>query len=306
MSTVRVYYSREDQDYDNYTLWYMPGRHMGDPNLLFPENTYEDFYHEAPRSEIEFTSEGSFGYADIDLNGAKYCDFFIRRKDFLTNYNAEDCEGNTVPCGAVCGLCLESGYKFTLTENMYDVVYVKEDKPYLYRDTFFQAIVAQKITPIGNNSNNVSDDLLHDTVEHGEQGEDLLWSHYKIFNTYKNSTTIEIPQSVQDNVATMMTLDMDSTMSYLMLYLCGKTYTIGEDMQLSIDADALAVEKADALQMIDKAIANSLYKLGEVPADFDEDAFLADTATYKAGKSEVLGPTVDYLKELLTTRPNLV
>ena len=77
-------------------------------------------------------------------------------------------------------------------------------------------------------------------------------------------------------------------------------------MQLSIDADALNVEKADALQMVDKAIANCLYKLGEVPADFDEDAFQADVAAYKATKSDVLANTVDYLEELLTTRPNLV
>ena len=95
-------------------------------------------------------------------------------------------------------------------------------------------------------------------------------------------------------------------MTTIMVYLCGKTYTIGEDMQLSIDADALAEQKADALQVIDKAIANCLYKLNEVPADFDEDAFLADVDTYKASKSEVLANTVDYLKECLTTRPNLV
>jgi isopentenyldiphosphate isomerase len=91
-----------------------------------------------------------------------------------------------------------------------------------------------------------------------------------------------------------------------MLNLCGKTYTIGEDMQLSIDADALSAEKADALQMVDKAIANCLYKLGEVPADFDEADFLADFDTYKASKSDVLENTIDYLKELLETRPNLV
>ena len=49
MATVRVYYSREDQDYDNYNLWYMPGRHMGNPDLLDPDHTYQNEYGEAPR-----------------------------------------------------------------------------------------------------------------------------------------------------------------------------------------------------------------------------------------------------------------
>lgn len=304
MATVRIYYSREDQDYDNYSLWYMPGRHVGDADLLVPDHTYEGTYHEAPRVEVQFTSEGSFGYADVDMNGSKYCDIFIRRKDYLTNYNAEDCEGSTVPCGPLCGLCLETGYKFTLSENYYENVYIKEDKPYLYKDSFFQAVVPQIITLTGDDSSVDSDDILHESVEHGEEGEGWWWTHYKIFNTYKNSTTLEIPQSVLDQILEQE--DMDTIMTILMVYLCGKTYDIGEGMQLSIDADAMAVEKADALQMVDKAIANCLYKLGEVPADFDEDAFLADVSTYKDGKTEVLGPTVDYLEELLGTRPNLV
>ena len=85
-----------------------------------------------------------------------------------------------------------------------------------------------------------------------------------------------------------------------MLYLLNKSYTVGEnDMNLSIDADALAIEKADAKQTLEKAIANCLYKLGEDVAAFDEDAFLADVDAYKATKNEVHEVVIDYLKESL-------
>ena len=67
-------------------------------------------------------------------------------------------------------------------------------------------------------------------------------------------------------------------------------------MDLSLDNDALQVEKDDAKQMLEKAVANSLYKLGEDIADFDEDAFLADVDAYKATKASTLDLTIDYLK----------
>ena len=70
-------------------------------------------------------------------------------------------------------------------------------------------------------------------------------------------------------------------------------------MDLSIDADALNAEKEDAKQMLEKAIANCLYKLGEVIADFDEDAFLADVDAYKATKASTLEATIDYLERFI-------
>jgi len=298
MSTVRIYYSREDQDYDNYNLWYMPGRHMGNPDLLDPDHTYQNLYNEAPRIKKDFTVSGNYGYVDVDLNGANNCDFYIRRKDFLYDLD----ENVTYDPESIFWM---TGFIYSIQENLYDDVYVKENKPYLYKDSFFQAISPMAITLSGDDSYTDTDDILHeDGREHGEEGEGWWWTHYKIFNTHENSTTIEIPQSVLNQI--LENENMDTIMTILMLNLCGKTYTIGEDMQLSIDADALSAEKADALQMVDKAIANCLYKVGEVPADFDEDAFIADFDTYKAGKSEVLENTVDYLKELLETRPNLV
>ena len=92
---------------------------------------------------------------------------------------------------------------------------------------------------------------------------------------------------------------------YSMLYLLGNTYTIGENMDLSIDAAALAVEKADALQVCEKAIANCLYKLGEDIDAFDDTAFLADVDAYKATKDVSFGATIDYLKAQLDIQATL-
>jgi hypothetical protein len=76
-------------------------------------------------------------------------------------------------------------------------------------------------------------------------------------------------------------------------------------MDLSIDASALAVEKADALQVCEKAVANTLYKLGENIDAFDDAAFLADVDAYKATKDIALTATVDYLKQQLDIRTTL-
>ena len=73
----------------------------------------------------------------------------------------------------------------------------------------------------------------------------------------------------------------------------------------SIDASALAVEKADALQVCEKAVANTLYKLGENIDAFDDAAFLADVDAYKATKDIALTATVDYLKQQLDIRTTL-
>ena len=58
-------------------------------------------------------------------------------------------------------------------------------------------------------------------------------------------------------------------------------------MDLSISTDALNAEKADALQMLEKAVANSLYKLGEDIDAFDEAAFFNDVDGYKAYKRAI-------------------
>ena len=303
MATVRIHYKRSDENYDDYQLYYMPGEHQGDKDLLFPDNDTDGEFHEFPRTGLDFTVEGDLGYVDLDFNGSKVADVYIRRKDFGIEYGKELC--GSFCTEPLCGFCGETGYKYIVSETYYSEVFIKENSEYLFTDNTYSAIAPQKI--VLQYSEEVSDDeeTLHDTVEHGDPGVDteLHYTYAKIYNTYRKSTTIQIPQETLD---LEVGHDMDLISTVLMLYLCGNTYDIGESMDLSIDADALAVEKADALQMVDKAIANCLYKLGEVPADFDEDAFQADVAAYKATKSDVLANTVDYLEELLTTRPNLV
>lgn len=304
MATVRIYYSREDQNYDDYYLYYMPGIHFGNKDLLFPDNDYAEGMAESPRASLNFVVDGNLAYVDLDLNGAKVCDIYIRRKDFGIEYNGELCASNNIPHDPLCNLCLETGYKYTISENLYSSVYIKEQLPYLYTDATFNYIAPQRLTLTGTSTTVDTAEPLHEVVEHGESGLDYRWKYVKIYYTYKNATTIAIPQETLNNEIRDLGIDYSSIQ--LMLYLIGNTYTIGENMQLSIDADALAVEKADALQTVDKGIANCLYKLGEVPADFDEEAFLDDVAGYKAGKTDSLKPTVDYLEELLNTRPNLV
>ena len=67
-------------------------------------------------------------------------------------------------------------------------------------------------------------------------------------------------------------------------------------MDLSLSAEALQEQKDDAKQMLEYAIANSLYKIGEDVDDFDENAFLADVTGFKAGKDISFNQTIDYLK----------
>ena len=67
-------------------------------------------------------------------------------------------------------------------------------------------------------------------------------------------------------------------------------------MDLSLSAEALQEQKDDAKQMLESAIANSLYKIGEDVDDFDEAAFLADVTAFKAGKDISFNQTIDYLK----------
>ena len=70
---------------------------------------------------------------------------------------------------------------------------------------------------------------------------------------------------------------------------------------------ALNAEKADALQIVEKQIANAIFQIGDVPADFDETAFLnADVDGYKAKKDASLSNTIDYLKKRLDARANLI
>ena len=139
----------------------------------------------------------------------------------------------------------------------------------------------------------------------GVTSEDALTERIEIYQDYNNKFTVDIPAN-ENNIETHLEMGVANYDDLVLLYLEGKTYNVGENMDLSIDSDALNAEKADALQIVEKQIANAIFQIGDVPADFDETAFLADVDGYKATKDASLSNTIDYLKKRLDARANLI
>lgn len=284
MATVTVYYSREDQDYDGYNLYLIPGR-MNARGQLFPDVDISDYYSDHPRTKYDFSTSGDLGYVTIDTNTAKSFAFYIKRKDFYSDYSGDLCNCNNTP-NYECYYCKISGDIWNVDARFSSTVYVKPNSSYIYKDDTYTDIDMQAVLMFSNDdqiSNYVKPNVVH------------------LYNNFEDYEVINIPEG-DNNYDTFHEVSVDHPDELVLLYLEGKTYTIGENVNLSIDSSALDVEKADALQVIDKAIANSLYQLGEVIADFDETAFLADVDGYKATKDISLSGTVDYLKARLDAR----
>ena len=284
MATVTVYYSREDQDYDGYNLYLIPGR-MNARGQLFPDVDISDYYSDHPRIKYDFSTSGDLGYVTIDTNTAKSFAFYIKRKDFYSDYSGDLCNCNNTP-NYECYYCKISGDIWNVDARFSSTVYVKPNSSYIYKDNTYTDIDMQAVLMFSNDdqiSNYVKPNVVH------------------LYNNFEDYEVINIPEG-DNNYDTFHEVSVDHPDELVLLYLEGKTYTIGENVNLSIDSSALDVEKADALQVIDKAIANSLYQLGEVIADFDETAFLADVDGYKATKDISLSGTVDYLKARLDAR----
>ena len=284
MATVTVYYSREDQDYDGYNLYLIPGR-MNARGQLFPDVDLSDYYSDHPRTKYDFSTSGDLGYVTIDTNTAKSFAFYIKRKDFYSDYSGDLCNCNNTP-NYECYYCKISGDIWNVDARFSSTVYVKPNSSYIYKDNTYTDIDMQAVLMFSNDdqiSNYVKPNVVH------------------LYNNFEDYEVINIPEG-DNNYDTFHEVSVDHPDELVLLYLEGKTYTIGENVNLSIDSSALDVEKADALQVIDKAIANSLYQLGEVIADFDETAFLADVDGYKATKDISLSGTVDYLKARLDAR----
>ncbi len=284
MATVTVYYSREDQDYDGYNLYLIPGR-MNARGQLFPDVDISDYYSDHPRTKYDFSTSGDLGYVTIDTNTAKSFAFYIKRKDFYSDYSGDLCNCNNTP-NYECYYCKISGDIWNVDARFSSTVYVKPNSSYIYKDNTYTDIDMQAVLMFSNDdqiSNYVKPNVVH------------------LYNNFEDYEVINIPEG-DNNYDTFHEVSVDHPDELVLLYLEGKTYTIGENVNLSIDSSALDVEKADALQVIDKAIANSLYQLGEVIADFDETAFLADVDGYKATKDISLSGTVDYLKARLDAR----
>ena len=121
---------------------------------------------------------------------------------------------------------------------------------------------------------------------------------YRIFYDFKNYIEEDIPEEASYNLWGETGAEPSE---FQMLYLKGKSFNnIGEDnMDLSLSAESLQAQKDDAKQMLESAIANCLYKIGETVEDFDDTAFLADVAGFKAGKDASFHTTIDYMKVCL-------
>tara|TARA_B100001939_G_scaffold127732_1_gene110655 strand:- start:9413 stop:10336 length:924 start_codon:yes stop_codon:yes gene_type:complete len=305
MATVRIYYKREDEDYGNWNLFYFPGTmNSEDAVALFPDDPIDNIYPYGPRKKLDFIVGDNLGYVDVELNNAKRFSFNIRRKDFVTDYNGEFDVPLKQENYILNEYQYEMGYVWDIDTNINPDTsfYIKNDSPYVYADSTYTNILATDITC--TTIDNFDKDLDTISFDDGDDGTDQgSYQYIKIFYSKGNAYFVEIPDNYvfpqEDGTG------IKDIREYSMLYLLGNTYTIGENMDLSIDTDALAVEKADALQVCEKAIANSLYKLGEDIDAFDETAFLADVDAYKATKDVSFGATIDYLKAQLDIQATL-
>lgn len=284
MATVTIYYSRTDQDYDSYNLYLIPGN-KNTSGQLFPDVEQSAYYSDYPRKKYSFTTLGDLGYVTIDTNTATNFAFYIKRKDFFSEYSGDLCNCFTT-ANYECFYHKISGDVWNVDSRFTSTVYVKPNSSYIYKDNTFTDIDMQAVKMIS--TTNSEETYVKPTQLH-------------LYYNFEDYNIIDIPDE-DNNYDTFVYQGIDYSDQLVLLYLEGKTYTIGENVNLSIDSSALDAEKADALQVIDKAIANSLYQLGEVIADFDEAAFLADVDGYKATKDLSLSGTIDYLKARLDAR----
>ncbi len=302
MATVRIYYSREDSNYADWNLYYFPGEVEGDDiTNLFPDYTGDLVFPYYPRIKKSFTVEDNLGYVDIETNNSKKFSFYIKSKDMTFDYDGSYCEdAGNLAHSSLCLFHIETGYIWQIDTNLnpYTEFYVKNTNGYLYEDSSYTTLLPQFVGVV--TSLNENDDIMHDSVdiEHGQPGEFSESENLKIYYSKTKYYGFEIPDEAKFKVDQAGNLNTDVN-AWVMLHLRDKSFTIGEDMQLSIDAAALQAEKDDAKAMLEKAVANSLFKLGEDVDAFDEDAFLADVDGYKDGKGLTFHATIDYLKECI-------
>ena len=282
MATVRIHYSRDDNSQSDYDLIYFDA----DMAANLDHNQLKIPYY--PRTKLAF---GDNSYVDIEVNNK--VSFYIKRKDGVTDHNGELCTFGSLECGPTCTFCWEIGYQWTIDLNIapYSEFYINNSSPYIYKTSSQDTVVAVGTAFIGEEDQG-----------DGEADVSIEDDYIRIFYSLNEYKDVFIPEEERWATKYMPWTEYwkDDIPRVQMLYLLNKSYTVGEnDMNLSIDADALAIEKADAKQTLERAIANCLYKLGEDIAAFDEDAFLADVDAYKATKNEIHGVTIDYLKQSL-------
>ena len=281
MATVRIYYSRADNNQSDYDLYW-----FGDnPEKIDHDDFNVNFHY---RTKVSF---GDNDYVDIDTGDETVISWYIKRKDGAYNHNKELCNYGPLTDGPTCTWCWEIGYQWKLDLNItpQSNFYVNNTTPYVYKDDTYTTILSNAVSFVGE------EDLEAD----GDNDVPIEDDKLRIFYDLSNYKDVDIPEDeVWYTKWEPYSQWYKTTINRIqLLYLRNKSYTVGEnDMDLSLDADALQVEKDDAKQMLEKAVANSLYKLGEDVDAFDEDAFLADVDAYKATKASTLELTIDYLK----------
>lgn len=290
MASVTIYYSRDDQDYDDWDFYLIPGNN-NTSGLLFPDIEHSAYYSDYPRIKKSFSTAGNLGYVTVDTNTAKKFAFYIKRKDGYMQYSNElcNCVGSESP-DYECYHCKIAGDVYNIDTRFVATAYVKPLSQYVYRDNTFTDIHPQAVRTL---------------PAEGIDDEFAMTTRIEIYDDYISKFIVQIPEE-DNNINTHLEMGVNNYDDLVLLYLEGKTYNVGENMDLSIDSDALNAEKADALQIVEKQVANALFQLGEVPADFDEAAFLADVDAFKATKDASLSNTVDYLKMRLDARANLI
>tara|TARA_B100000902_G_scaffold325897_1_gene320760 strand:- start:9466 stop:10431 length:966 start_codon:yes stop_codon:yes gene_type:complete len=311
MATVRIYYSRADQDYSNWNLYLCPGWFSGDVELnagkLFPDFTETElgiYAVDYPRVKKDFTVEQGLGYVDIETNNAKNFGVFIKRTDYQHDYDWNDQGGMPVN---VCYYRNQVGYFWHIETAASSNFYIKDNSKLVYKDNTYTTILPQRITfkydtnqedydAIAITNNNVNDD---------DSGNLILNEHKLLRNNFQCIVDIDTDQGYDIDIPDSyhkvhQTLTESSTeLSFddiYMLYLKSKTFDIGENMQLSIDQAALDEAKASAVKDLESSIAGCLYKLAEDIDAFDAAAFLSDFDNWKANKSVTQSGTVDSLK----------
>ena len=288
MASVIIYYSRDDQNYDDWNLYLIPGN-QNTSGLLFPDEEITDYYSDYPRKKMSFSVADNLGYVTIDTNTAQKFAFYIKRKDGYMDYSGNLSVGNADYEDYFLKI---AGDVYNVDTRFVSTGYVKPNDQYLYTSSSFTTIHPQAVRTLPAEGTELDNEF-------------AMTERIEIHYDYINKFIVDIPDN-ENNIDTHLEMGVNNYDDLVLLYLEGKTYNVGENMDLSIDSDALNVEKADALQIVEKQIANALYQIGEVPADFDETAFLADVDAYKATKDVSLANTIDYLKVRLDARANLI
>lgn len=320
MATVRIYYSRQDGNYDDYNLYVCPGWFSGDvesnAGKLFPDFNETElgiYLVDYPRVKKDFTVSEGLAYVDVEANDAKNFGVFIKRKDFQHDYDWSDQGGMPVN---QCYHRNVVGYFWHIETNVSSNFYLKDNSKLVYKDSSYTTILPQRITfTYDTNQENYDSITVTNNNENDDDSGNLILNEHELLKTnFKCVVDIDTDQGYEIDIpeshhkiyeALSESLTEISFDDVYMLYLKGKTFDVGENMQLSIDQSALDTAKAEAIKDLEAAIAGCLYKLSEDIEAFDDAAFLSDFDNWKAAKSEIQSGTVDALKTFIEAKNSL-